>query len=52
MFNTEGSIWDWGANDGNAVEAEIWGYPVAGRLFMWEDGPVEYVEMITEYTGR
>ncbi|GMI44910.1 hypothetical protein TrCOL_g2704 [Triparma columacea] len=52
LFNTEGSVWDWGAEGGEAVEVEVFGYPVEGRLFMWEDSPAEYVEMITEYTGR
>ena len=52
LFNSEGSVWDWGAEDGKAVEMEVFGYPVEGRLYAWEDSPREYVEMITEHTGR
>lgn len=58
LFNSEAMIFDWSAEKDKAVEIEVWNKnqqrhaPVDGRLFYWPNSPMEFVEMLTEYTGR
>ena len=51
LFNTQASVWDWSSINNGGVEIEVWDYPVFGRLYGFSD-PMEFVEMLTEYTGR
>ena len=54
LFNTEVSIFDIGGTDISLLDVEVWveNDGISGRMYHYNDSPLDYIEMFTEYTGR
>ncbi|GMH93105.1 hypothetical protein TrST_g13721 [Triparma strigata] len=52
LTNTETTIFDYTSESAEAVEIEVWGYPISGTLYYYAESPMAFTEMLTEYTGR